>query len=631
MWAFPHFTENLINKEICMTGIEIATIIVMLLGGLAFFLYGMSLMTNGLERMAGGKLESILKSASSNKVKGMALGCGVTAVIQSSSATTVMLVGLVGSGIMTLPQTVGMLMGSNIGTTITPWITGLSSLNGSSNSLAFLNLLKPSFFTPIIALIGIVLIMFFSKKDRKNKDIGTICLGFAILMQGMELMSDSVSFLSEKDAAGNLLYGDAFFKVIEVFDAKVVGIWLALIIGMIFTAVIQSSSAATGVLQILVAATTITNAAGDIIGGMSYKVVIPLILGINIGTCVTAVISSLGANGDAKRVAVTHLTIKIIAALLCMIPFAIICGFSPDFLDKIPNVWGIATFHTLFNVVTTLVLLPFTNQIMKLSYIFVKEKNEKKRVAYIDPILLNQSPAVAISECANLTNEMCALSRDTIFLALDNLYNYNQKNSQVILDNEELIDKYEDNLGTYLVKISARSISDADSRRASKLLHTIGDFERLSDHAINIMMVADEMNNKKISFSDEAKAEIDVITRALREIINLTCDSFAVNDVDLAKRVEPLEQVIDMLIAKSKSNHIARLQAGNCTIELGFILSDLLNNYSRVSDHCSNIAVALIETSHNSFGTHEYLNSVKNTGNEKFSVAFDEYASAYKF
>ena len=630
MWALlilPKFN----NKEKSMTGIEIATIIVMLLGGLAFFLYGMNLMTNGLERMAGGKLESILKSASSNKVKGMALGCGVTAVIQSSSATTVMLVGLVGSGIMTLPQTVGMLMGSNIGTTITPWITGLSSLNGSSNSLAFLNLLKPSFFTPIIALIGIVLIMFFGTKKRKNKDIGTVCLGFAILMQGMELMSDSVSFLSEKDAAGNLLYGDAFFRVIEIFDVKIVGIWLALIVGMIFTAIIQSSSAATGVLQILVAATTITNVAGEVVGGMSYKVVIPLILGINIGTCVTAVISSLGANGDAKRVAVTHLTIKIIAALLCMIPFAIICGFSPAFLDKIPNVWGIATFHTLFNVVTTFVLLPFTNQIMKLSYIFVKEKTKKKKVAYIDPILINQSPAVAISESANLANEMCAIARDTIFLAIDNLYNYNPKNSQTILDNEELIDKYEDNLGTYLVKISTHSISDADSRRASKLLHSIGDFERLSDHAINIMMVADEMHEKKISFSEEAKAEIDVITRALREIINLTCDSFAVNDVDLAKRVEPLEQVIDILIAKSKSNHIARLQAGNCTIELGFILSDLLNNYSRVSDHCSNIAVALIETSHNSFDTHKYLNSVKNAGDEKFSIAFDEYASVYKF
>ncbi len=613
-----------------MNGIEIANIIVMLLGGLAFFLYGMSLMTNGLERMAGGKLESILKSASSNKVKGMALGCGVTAVIQSSSATTVMLVGLVGSGIMTLPQTIGMLMGSNIGTTITPWITGLSSLNGNS-SLDFLSLLKPSFFTPIIALVGIVLIMFFGKKDRKNKDIGTICLGFAILMQGMELMSDSVSFLSEKDTAGNLLYGDTFFKVIEVFDIKGIGIWLALLIGMIFTAIIQSSSAATGVLQILVAATTITNAMGEVTDGMTYKIVIPLILGINIGTCITAVISSLGANSDAKRVAVTHLVIKIIATLLCMIPFAIICIFNPAFLDSVPNVWGIATFHTLFNVVTTFLLLPFTNAIMRLSYVFVKEKKEKRKIAYIDPILINQSPAVAISECSNLTNEMCALARDTIFLALDNLYNYDPKNSQIILDNEELIDKYEDNLGTYLVRISTRSISDADSRRVSKLLHTIGDFERLSDHAINIMMVADEMNSKKISFSAEAKAEIDVITRALREILKVTCDSFAVNDVDLAKRVEPLEQVIDMLIAKSKSNHIGRLQAGNCTIELGFILSDLLNNYSRVSDHCSNIAVALIETSHNSFETHEYLNSVKNKGDEKFALAFDEYSSNYNF
>ena len=614
-----------------MTGIEIATIIVMLFGGLSFFLYGMSLMTNGLERMAGGKLESILKSASSNKVKGMALGCGVTAVIQSSSATTVMLVGLVGSGIMTLPQTIGMLMGSNIGTTITPWITGLSSLNGSNSTLKLLNLLKPSFFTPIIALIGIVLIMFFGKKNRKNKHIGAICLGFAILMQGMELMSDSVSFLSEKDAAGNLLYGDAFFKVIGVFDIKIIGIWLALILGMLFTAIIQSSSAATGVLQILVAATTITNAMGEVVGGMSYKVVIPLILGINIGTSVTALISSLGANSNAKRVAVTHLTIKIIAALLCMIPFAIICSFDPAVLGKVPNVWGIATFHTLYNIVTVSILLPFSDMITKLSYVFVKEKEEESKIAYIDPILINQSPAVAISECANLTNEMCALSRDTMFLAIDNLYNYNSKTSQVILDNEELIDKYEDNLGTYLVKVSARSISDADSRRASKLLHTIGDFERLSDHAINIMTVADEMNEKKISFSEEAKAEIDVITRALREIINLTCDAFMVNDIDLAKRVEPLEQVIDMLISKSKSNHIGRLQAGNCTIELGFILSDLLNNYSRVSDHCSNIAVALIETAHSSFGTHEYLHSVKDKSNEKFEQAFNDYASVYTF
>ena len=613
-----------------MNGYEISKIIVMLLGGLAFFLYGMNIMTSGLERMAGGKLESILKSASSSKLKGMALGCGVTAVIQSSSATTVMLVGLVGSGIMTLPQTIGMLMGSNIGTTVTPWITGLSSLNGGSSSLLFLNFLKPSFFTPIIALVGIVLIMFFGK-NRKNKDIGAICLGFAILMQGMELMSDSVSFLSDKDPiTGELLYGDAFFKAVDVFGTPYIGIWLAFIVGTLFTAVIQSSSAATGVLQILVAATTIVDASGNITDGMGYHVVIPLILGINVGTCITAVISSLGANADAKRVAVTHLAIKLIASIACMIPFAIIDAVGPAFLSVVPSVWGIATFHTLYNIAASFLLYPFTNLIMKLSYKLVKDKaDNRSRVAYIDPILITQSPAVAISECVNLSIEMCNLAKDTITLSLDNLYNYNPQVSQKILDNEELIDKYEDNLGTYLVRISSRSISDADSRRASKLLHTIGDFERLSDHAINIMMVADEMDKKKISFSDEAKAEISVITSALREIISLSVDSFVTNDIGIAKRVEPLEQVIDKLIAKAKNRHISRLQAGNCTIELGFILSDLLNNYSRISDHCSNIAVAIIETSHSSFETHEYLNSVKNQENKEFITAYDKFSEKY--
>ncbi|MBQ8738660.1 MAG: Na/Pi cotransporter family protein [Clostridia bacterium] len=602
----------------------------MLLGGLAFFLYGMNIMTSGLERMAGGKLESILKSASSSKLKGMALGCGVTAVIQSSSATTVMLVGLVGSGIMTLPQTIGMLMGSNIGTTVTPWITGLSSLNGGSSSLLFLNFLKPSFFTPIIALIGIVLIMFFGK-NRKNKDIGAICLGFAILMQGMELMSDSVSFLSDKDPiTGELLYGDAFFKAVDVFGTPYIGIWLAFIVGTLFTAVIQSSSAATGVLQILVAATTIVDASGNITDGMGYQVVIPLILGINVGTCITAVISSLGANADAKRVAVTHLAIKLIASMACMIPLAIIDALGPAFLSVVPSVWSIATFHTLYNVAASFLLYPFTNLIMKLSYKLVKDKaDNRSRVAYIDPILITQSPAVAISECVNLSIEMCNLAKDTIALSLDNLYNYNPQVSQKILDNEELIDKYEDNLGTYLVRISSRSISDADSRRASKLLHTIGDFERLSDHAINIMMVADEMDKKKISFSDEAKAEISVITSALREIISLSVDSFVTNDIGIAKRVEPLEQVIDKLIAKAKNRHISRLQAGNCTIELGFILSDLFNNYSRISDHCSNIAVAIIETSHSSFETHEYLNSVKNQENKEFITAYNKFSEKY--
>ncbi len=614
-----------------MSGIDIATILVTLLGGLAFFLYGMNIMTTGLERMAGGKLESILKSASSSKVKGMALGCGVTAVIQSSSATTVMLVGLVGSGIMTLPQTVGMLMGSNIGTTITPWITGLSSLNGGSGSLEFLNLLKPSFFAPIIAVIGIVLIMFFGNKSKKNKDIGMVCLGFAILMQGMELMADSVSFLSEKDAAGNLLYGDTFFRVIEIFETPFAGIWLALLVGTVFTAIIQSSSAATGVLQILVAATTITTATGDI-DGMSYAIVIPLILGINIGTCVTAVISSLGANSDAKRVAVTHLLIKIIATLICMIPFAVIEGVGPDFLNEIPSVWGIATFHTLFNVASSIILLPATNWIMKLSYILVKDKTEdhKKKIAYLDPILIEQSPAVAISECANLTNEMCLLSMETLVQSIENLKHFDTKISQSILEKEEHIDKYEDNLGTYLVKISSHSLSVPDSKKVSKLLHTIGDFERLSDHAVNILKVGDEMNEKKISFSDQANSELSVITDALEEIIDITSKAFTQNNLALATKVEPLEQVIDNLISRVKSNHIDRLQDGNCTIELGFILSDLLNNYERVSDHCSNIAVAIIETAQGSFGTHEYLNSIKKAQNDDFASTFAMYESKFQ-
>lgn len=617
-----------------MNPYQIAEIFVVLLGGLAFFLYGMNLMTDGLEKMAGGKLESILKSASSSKIKGIALGCGVTAVIQSSSATTVMLVGLVGSGIMTLPQTIGMLMGSNIGTTITPWITGLSSLNGGSGSLFWLNFLKPAFFTPIIALVGIVLIMFFGKKNRKNKDIGKVCLGFAVLMQGMELMSGAMSFLSETeiiDGVKVLKYGEAFQSIVKVFATPYVGIWLAFIVGTLFTAVIQSSSAATGVLQVLVAATTLVDPITGATTGMGYQIVIPLILGINIGTCVTAVISSLGANSEAKRVAVTHLVIKAIAALLCMIPLAVIDIVGPAFLNDIPNVWGIATFHTLFNIAATAILYPFTGLIMKFTYTLVKEKETEKQIAYIDPILIQQSPAVAISECHNLTVEMCNIAKETVLLSLNDIESYDSKIGLTILDNEELIDKYEDNIGTYLVKISAHSVTDADSRKVSKLLHTIGDFERLSDHAINIMKAADEMHEKKFTFSSDATAELSVITSALREILALTTDAFITNDISLAKKVEPLEQVVDHLIAKSKSNHISRLQAGNCTIELGFILSDILNNYSRVSDHCSNIAVAIIETAHSSFETHEYLNAVKSQNNKDFTTAFEKYSKIYSF
>ncbi|MBQ8840157.1 MAG: Na/Pi cotransporter family protein [Clostridia bacterium] len=595
--------------------VEALTTISILLGGLAFFLYGMNIMTNGLERMAGGKLETILKKASSNKVKGMALGCGVTAVIQSSSATTVMIVGLVGSGIMSLPQTIGMLMGTNIGTTITPWITALPALgNGANEGLEWLNLLKPSFFTPIIAVIGVILIMFFSKKNRKNKDIGTICLGFAVLMQGMELMSGSVGFLTEQE--------EAFKSVIDFFQTPYIGIWLGLIIATLFTTIIQSSSASVGVLQALV------------IGGglIPFKVAIPIILGFNIGTCITAVISSLGANRNAKRVAVTHLAIKLVAVALCFIPFAIIGLFDHEghIFGWNVSVWSIAIFHTLFNVVTTAILLPFSKLFEKLAYVLVKDKKEEKdSVAFIDPILIHQSPSVALSECSNLTLEMCKLSNQTVVTAIDNLYSYNSKLAQEILDSEQLIDKYEDSLGTYLVQISSRALSDPDSRKISKLLHTIGDLERISDHAVSILKVAEELKNKEIVFSAEATKELSIIAAAIKEILSITEYAFLENDLEVAKKVEPLEQVIDKLIATTKSNHIVRLRSGTCTIELGFVLSDLLNNYARISDHCSNIAVAVIETARNSFGTHEYLNMVKSSHDEEFEKDFNMYDRKY--
>ena len=565
--------------------VQILTSAATLFGGLALFLFGMSMMTNGLEKMAGGKLEIILKKASSNKFKGMALGAGVTAVIQSSSATTVMIVGLVGSGIMALPQTIGMLMGTNIGTTITPWITGLADLGGGDGAgwLSSLSLLKPSFFAPIIAVIGIILIMFFGKRNRLNKDIGSLFLGFAILMQGMELMSSAVEFLTETEN-DNVI--NTLINVVSFFDSWY-GVILAVILATLFTTVVQSSSASVGVLQAVVMATAAIDP--DLV---NFKVAIPIILGFNIGTCVTAVISSLGANRNAKRVAVAHLVIKLVAVSICFVPFFIMT-FTP--LDNLwfshgVNVWTIAIFHTLFNVVTTFLLLPASKLFVKIAYWLIKDKEENERVAYIDPILISQSPAIALNECANLTEEMCNISKETLGLAIDSLYNYDSKVAQEIINKEDLIDKYEDHIGTYLVQISSRSLSNTDSKKSSKLLHTIGDFERLSDHALNIVTVSEELKDKNIVFSDEAKAEIAVISDAIKEITSITAEAFAKDNIELAKRVEPLEQVIDKLVATTKMNHIIRLQKGACTIELGFVLSDLLTSYERISDHCSNIA-----------------------------------------
>lgn len=577
--------------------------IITLVGGLAFFLYGMNVMSGGLERMAGGKLENSLKKMSSNPMKGLALGMGITIAIQSSSAMTVMLVGLVNSGIMSLSQTIGVIMGSNIGTTLTPWITSLSGIDSSN---PFLRMLNPSSFAPIIALVGVIFIMA-AKTNRKKKDIGAILCGFAILMTGMTFMSDAVKPLREMEGIENVLV---------MFDNPFFGV----LIGAVITGIIQSSAASVAMLQSL-----------SSVGKLTYGAAIPIIMGQNIGTCVTALISSIGVNRNAKRVAVVHMSFNLIGTGVCLALFygldAIFdFAFTAYSIDGV----GIAIVHTIFNIFTTLLLLPFSKMLEKIANFVIKNKPTKEeQETFIDNRLFF-TPSLALTECENLTKRMCSISHDTIVLSINNLRHYDEKASQTILENESRVDKYEDSLGTYLVKLSSRTLSIPDSRKVSKLLHTIGDFERLSDHAVNILKVAEEINDKKIEFSDSAKAEIKTITKALCEILDITSQSFIEGDIELAKKVEPLEQVIDVLISEVKTNHVNRLQTGECTIELGFILSDLLNNYERVSDHCSNIAVAMIETSHSSFETHEYLNSVKSDKNEEFINEYNEYSEKYK-
>lgn len=577
--------------------------IITLIGGLAFFLYGMHVMSGGLERMAGGKLESSLKKMSSNPLKGLALGMGITIAIQSSSAMTVMLVGLVNSGIMSLSQTIGVIMGSNIGTTLTPWITSLAGIDSEN---PFLRLLNPSSFSPIIALVGILFIMS-AKNNRKRKDLGAILCGFAILMTGMTFMSDAVEPLREMEGIENVLV---------MFDNPLFGV----LIGAVVTGIIQSSAASVAMLQSL-----------SSVGKLTYGAAIPIIMGQNIGTCVTALISSIGVNRNAKKVAVVHMSFNLIGTGVCLVLFyGLNAIFRFPFVTDNVDAVGTAAIHTVFNIFTTLLLLPFSKLLEKIANLVIKDKPTKtESETFIDERLF-LSPSVAITECETLAKRMCTISSETILLSINNLRHFDTKVSETIVENEERVDKYEDSIGTYLVKLSSRTVSDADSRKVSKLLHTIGDFERLSDHAINILKVAEEMNEKKIEFSEMAMGEIKVITHALREILDITTTAFINNDIELAKKVEPLEQVIDVLISEVKSNHVNRLQAGECTIEHGFILSDLLNNYERVSDHCSNIAVALIETSHSSFETHEYLNTVKSNKNEEFSTQYNAYSEKYK-
>ncbi len=580
--------------------------IVELLGGLAFFLYGMNVMSGGLEKMAKGKLEKTLINVTSKKPLALVFGAGITVAIQSSSALTVMLVGLVNSGLLKFGQTIGVLMGSNIGTTLTAWILSLAGIEGDG---LLLSLLKPKNFSLIFALIGILLIMLSKKQKRHN--IGGILIGFAVLMLGMTLMSDAMEPLTRMEG---------FTSLLTAFENP----FLAVVFGAVFTGIIQSSSASVGILQ---TAATAALASGS---GVTYRMAIPVIMGQNIGTCVTAVISSFGVSQNAKKVAVVHLAFNIIGSLVVLVPFCIL-NYAVDFaaLDRKITPFEIAIVHSVFNVFTTIILYPFTKQLETLANKIVPEKDgDKKQGKLLDERLLTV-PSFAVTNSLDVVVEMSSVSKTAFEKATLLVGNYDEKTAAEVSEMETLLDNYEDQLGTYMVKLSRTGVSDSDSKKISKILHTINDFERIGDHAENLVGVAREIHDKKIEFSHEAQLEIAKLKEATLEILRITANAFKDNDLKLASSVEPLEQVIDGLISDIKSRHVKRLQHGNCTIELGFVLTDLLTNYERASDHCSNVAVAIIESQHGTFEAHEYLNHVKNDPNSAYTKAFEEYKTKF--
>ncbi len=572
-----------------------------LMGGLAFFLFGMQLMGESLEKRAGARLKPILEQLTSSPIKGVILGAGVTAIIQSSSATTVMIVGFVNSGIMVLRQAISVVMGANIGTTITAWILSLSGIQSSN---FWVSLFKPSTFSPLLAFAGIVM-LFFSKR---KKDLAGILIGFAILMFGMDTMSDSVSGLSQDQG---------FISLITLFSNPVFGV----AVGAIVTAILQSSSASVGILQAL--ANT---------GVISFASAIPIIMGQNIGTCVTAIISSIGANTNAKRVAAVHLSFNLIGTLLFLPLFYLLSWiFQFSFVDQTATALGIAIIHTVFNVFTVTVLFPFIGQLEQLAIRVVRGDKRGERFEVLDERLL-ATPSIAVSQCRKLTNEMAVLAQDAFLDAMSLLDSFDVKKAESITEAENQIDLYEDKLGEYLVKIGTHKLSDRDGQAVSMLLHIIGDFERISDHAVNLMEVADEIHAKRIQFSPAAQYETGVMREAVADCLKITVSSFINNDLALAEQVEPLEQVVDGLRSSIKAAHIDRLKTGFCTIELGFVLSDLLTNLERVSDHCSNIAASVVEIErHGSVDAHEYVRSLAQGEAAKgFQQKYQIFADKYK-
>lgn len=578
-----------------------------LFGGLALFLYGMNVMGEGLTRAAGGKMEQILEKLTSTPIKGVLLGAAVTAVIQSSSATTVMVVGFVNSGIMKLRQAVGIIMGANIGTTVTSWILSLTGIEGDS---FFIRMLKPSSFSPILAVIGIVFLLF--TKSEKKHNIGSIFLGFTILMFGMDTMSGAVTPLADVPEFTNILL---------MFSNPMLG----MIVGALFTAIIQSSSASVGILQAL--CTT---------GAVTYATALPIIMGQNIGTCVTALISSIGAKKNAKRAAFVHLYFNTIGTILFIVVFYTINAFVDfSFLDNAVNPAGIAVVHSTFNILATVVLLPFSRGLEKLATLTIKDKEEHVEeiaelvpLKHLDARFLEQ-PAFAVAQSMDVMNSMAEYSAEALYDALELMKNYSDETWKRVENLEDIVDKYEDELGTYLAKVSGKELSEDDSRNVSMGLHCIGDLERISDHALVISMLFSKMHNEKMKFSDKAMAELNLYSNAVYEIMQMTMEALTKNDMTVAERIEPLKEVINGLNAAIKKQHIKRLQKGKCTIELGITLENLLNNFERVADHCSNIAAAVLQKKTDSFDTHEYLSQLKQESNVEFQAMYSMYKEKY--
>lgn len=578
-----------------------------MISGVAFLLFGMHVMNEGLTKASGGKLEQILEKLTSNKLYAVLLGAGVTAIIQSSAATTVMVVGFVNSGIMKLTQAIGVIMGANVGTTITAWILSMTGIQGDN---FWVQMLKPESFSPILALIGIILLMF-SKKE-KHHNIGNILLGFSVLMFGMTTMSQAVAPLADMPE---------FRDILAQFNNPFLGV----IAGTLLTAIIQSSSASVGILQALC-----------VTGMVDYRMAIPIIMGQNIGTCITALLSSVGANKNAKRAALIHLYFNILGATVFLIVFYTANAFLKfSFMDMAANAFGIALIHSAYNIFATIVLLPFSNVLVKLSYLTIRENDAEKgsREQAADFQVLDvrflDTPAIATAQCKNVAIKMAELCRNALFQSMDLLKSFDEGKAAEVSDMENIVDQYEDELGNYLVKLSSKNLTEKDSHTISMLLHCIGDFERISDHAVNICESAREMHVKEQKFSKKAEEEITIFSGLIREIVDTSVQVFETEDPELAREIEPMEEVVDGLNDEIKKRHIKRLRKGKCTIELGFALSDITTNFERVADHCSNIAISLIQIPDDAYSSHEYVETLERGEDSQFHEALIRYTEKY--